>query len=482
MTPRQGSAGRYLDQDQASEYLAERGLPIAPKTLGKLRTVGGGPLYRKFGRKPIYAPVDLDIWADEKLGTPGARRAKRPDFAGCRRPVMGGLPTETGPAGRLENTPPDPRLQIGRAPSQRTLARRQHKPLLRGTQTRAHPGSSPSAPCRAAAEAVLTPAAAAEFDAEIAAFCERILEINSTFDFRVSSRGWAYLLEGEGVGSRRADFDAAQNFIPTIAASRELFPLNICSEDNRRAGEGVEYLDGEAQRAPQRHPDPPRAKNTSSIRRLVFWDPLDVYVEMAVEKGDLKGLFAPVCRRIPNGDYEHRRLGGPALPRSHDAPVRGARSRRSPGRAAVLRRPRSGRSQYLKHAPCEPGGDGGALRTVIPIGLVIDRFGLNFDFIEANRAHLDRQPRNWQRQSASTIRSTPTTGNCMSSRICRGSGRARSKGNALVTRVLAARDLCRQAIVKYVPAFAPAAYTARLAVLRAELRAAIRERLDGAAP
>jgi hypothetical protein len=48
-----GSRRRYLDQDQASEYLDEKGLRIAPRTLSKLRVIGGGPAYRKFGRKPI---------------------------------------------------------------------------------------------------------------------------------------------------------------------------------------------------------------------------------------------------------------------------------------------------------------------------------------------------------------------------------------------------------------------------------------------
>jgi hypothetical protein len=58
------------DQVQASEYLGERGLKVAPNYLAKLRTVGGGPLYRKFGRHPLYDDVDLDKWADEKLGVP----------------------------------------------------------------------------------------------------------------------------------------------------------------------------------------------------------------------------------------------------------------------------------------------------------------------------------------------------------------------------------------------------------------------------
>jgi hypothetical protein len=63
-----GSQHRYLDQDQAARYLEEKGLKIAPKTLGKLRVIGGGPAYRKFGRKPIYDPSDLESWAEQKLG------------------------------------------------------------------------------------------------------------------------------------------------------------------------------------------------------------------------------------------------------------------------------------------------------------------------------------------------------------------------------------------------------------------------------
>jgi hypothetical protein len=65
-----GGQRRYLDQDQASQYLGEKGLKIAPKTLGKLRVTGGGPAYRKFGRKPVYEPLGLDQWVDQKLGAP----------------------------------------------------------------------------------------------------------------------------------------------------------------------------------------------------------------------------------------------------------------------------------------------------------------------------------------------------------------------------------------------------------------------------
>ena len=73
----QGGQRRYLDQDQASKYLEDKGLRIAPKTLGKLRVTGGGPPYRKFGRKPIYDRPDLDAWVDRKLGAPRRSTSER---------------------------------------------------------------------------------------------------------------------------------------------------------------------------------------------------------------------------------------------------------------------------------------------------------------------------------------------------------------------------------------------------------------------
>ena len=61
----------YLRRRAAAEYLREqRGIPFSEKTLAKLACVGGGPLYRLFGRIPLYTSVDLDTYADSKLGKP----------------------------------------------------------------------------------------------------------------------------------------------------------------------------------------------------------------------------------------------------------------------------------------------------------------------------------------------------------------------------------------------------------------------------
>lgn len=61
---------RFLDRAEAADYLTERGLKISKTTLQKLVTVGGGPVYRRFGHRAVYLTIDLDVWAEEKLSSP----------------------------------------------------------------------------------------------------------------------------------------------------------------------------------------------------------------------------------------------------------------------------------------------------------------------------------------------------------------------------------------------------------------------------
>jgi len=52
---------RYLTNDEAAHYLR-----LSPRTLEKQRVMGGGPRFRKFGRRVMYAVADLDAWADQR--------------------------------------------------------------------------------------------------------------------------------------------------------------------------------------------------------------------------------------------------------------------------------------------------------------------------------------------------------------------------------------------------------------------------------
>ncbi|NPE60758.1 helix-turn-helix domain-containing protein [Dickeya dadantii] len=51
---------RYLTNDEAAAYLR-----LSPRTLEKQRVIGGGPRFRKFGRRVMYAVSDLDSWANQ---------------------------------------------------------------------------------------------------------------------------------------------------------------------------------------------------------------------------------------------------------------------------------------------------------------------------------------------------------------------------------------------------------------------------------
>lgn len=58
-----------LRRRAASAFLESNwGIPCKPRTLAKLATVGGGPVFAKSGRIPLYDESDLNAWAAAKLG------------------------------------------------------------------------------------------------------------------------------------------------------------------------------------------------------------------------------------------------------------------------------------------------------------------------------------------------------------------------------------------------------------------------------
>lgn len=63
-------ASAFLDRNGAADYAKAKGVPLSPNTLRKLACVGGGPKFRKFGRRVLYSPSDLDAWIDGRLSGP----------------------------------------------------------------------------------------------------------------------------------------------------------------------------------------------------------------------------------------------------------------------------------------------------------------------------------------------------------------------------------------------------------------------------
>lgn len=51
----------YLTNNEAAAFLR-----LSPRTLEKQRVIGGGPRFRKFGRRVLYALADLEAWANAR--------------------------------------------------------------------------------------------------------------------------------------------------------------------------------------------------------------------------------------------------------------------------------------------------------------------------------------------------------------------------------------------------------------------------------
>jgi predicted DNA-binding transcriptional regulator AlpA len=61
-----------LTTAEAAQYLG-----LSPKTLGNLRTIGGGPRYIKYSHRAVrYQKADLDAWIDSRrVGSTSERQA-----------------------------------------------------------------------------------------------------------------------------------------------------------------------------------------------------------------------------------------------------------------------------------------------------------------------------------------------------------------------------------------------------------------------
>jgi len=147
-----------------------------------------------------------------------------------------------------------------------------------------------------------SPERVARYEAEVKAWCQRLLEIKPRLDFDPGARGWCYLMEEHGLS--KGDFDNAEKLITKCRKNGNL-PLDFCGDDDgARDFTNIEQLN---------NPDPAAeaAEWVDTVRRaheqydpVSFWDYQDHYVEVLVEKIGLRNLFAPVCARyrVPLGN------------------------------------------------------------------------------------------------------------------------------------------------------------------------------------
>jgi hypothetical protein len=59
-----------MTRAEAANFLTQRGYRTAKATLDKLAVIGGGPVFEKFGRKPLYTELGLLAWVASRTTGP----------------------------------------------------------------------------------------------------------------------------------------------------------------------------------------------------------------------------------------------------------------------------------------------------------------------------------------------------------------------------------------------------------------------------
>ena len=217
-------------------------------------------------------------------------------------------------------------------------------------------------------------------------FSQQMADLDDSIGFKISARGWCYQLEGFGLITK-AEFDFVEKLINTCRREGYL-PIDFTAQEEGRQFSGIEI--------------PETMTPVEYLGRVLrqglycedyytpdWWDGEDYYIQMVVEKIDVKTLFAPVC-----GEYH--------------IPIATAKGWSSMlMRAEYARRFKEAEDMGLKCVLLYCGDhdpDGlrisEALRANLddlafirwgdgvngydPADLEIDRFGLNYDFIIAN--------------------------------------------------------------------------------------------------
>jgi len=284
-------------------------------------------------------------------------------------------------------------------------------------------------------------------------FANQITLISDQIGFKISSRGWCYQLEGFGL-INKSQFDRIETLI-NECRQIGLVPIDFTAEEEGRKFSGVEEPDPET-------PQEWIAKYVRAVGNCEqyftpdWWDGEEYYIQMLVEKIDLKTLFRPVCNtfHIPIATSKG---WSSMLQRAEYA--RRFKEAEEHGLKCVLlycgdHDPDGLRiSQFillnlvdLARIVWSDGTEG-----YTPDKLVIDRFGLNHDFIiENNLTWIDNLITGSGRNLASPSHKfykMPYVQNYL-----RDYGARKCEANALVVRPEQARALCTRAIERYLGA------------------------------
>jgi hypothetical protein len=212
----------------------------------------------------------------------------------------------------------------------------------------------------------------------LARFAGVILKLNEQASQKMSSRGWCYFLEGFNL-LVKGNFNKTQKAI-NECRKKGYLPIDFVAEDPKRTWSNVEHPTDVSPEAYLKQ-WLEATLNAEEYYTPNWWKGETYYIQMMVEKIDLVNMFSPICEEyhIPivnaGGWYDIME------------------------RAVAARRCQQAEEQGLKvvilyFGDFDPFGlaisdfltknfwEIARGTRWIPKGLVVDRFGLNFDFIE----------------------------------------------------------------------------------------------------
>lgn len=293
--------------------------------------------------------------------------------------------------------------------------------------------------------------------AELTVFAERLIEIDESTGFKVSSRGWCYQLEGLLIAVK-GEFNRIQRLI-NECRKNGLLPIDFVAEEEARTFHNIINPDT----------DTPKEYIKSWIESTLnckdlytpdYWDGEKYYIQMLVEKVDLVTLFRPVCNKyfIPIATSK----GWSSILQRAEIAQR-FQEMEETGHIPVLLYcgdfdPAGiGISDFLmKNFIDIQGGSGW-----YPDNLIVDRFGLNYDFIiDAGLSLIDNletaggyiaklEGNQIVQGKTNNGRPHPDFNKPSTQEYLKKYGVVKCEANALVVNPGAGRRLCAYAIEKY---------------------------------
>jgi hypothetical protein len=318
-------------------------------------------------------------------------------------------------------------------------------------------------------------AAKAEFERTLTEWCQEIIRVAHTMDYKIGARDWCYVLEVAG-SLTKGEFDTGEKLITACRKDGHL-PVDITCIDNGRPTANLKYMDRtsveeEAEDIIARMNDAYRDYHPFSL-----WENQEYYVQMAVEKMGVYSLFEKPAAEF---DVPLVNIGGWSDVNSRVSMMRRYAYWEARGKKGVL-------LPFVDH---DPGGLRIAefLRKNLadlsdavgwtPDNLIIDRFGLYPDFIRRHRLTWIENLETSSGERLDDPDHEDHDKDYVQSYI-KKFGIRKCEANALVVCPEASRDLCRQAILKYVSQSAIEKYRRRLAAEQRKVQRAVKRLLNG---